>query len=111
MKHPCKVFACSGKNCHSQSSDIPVTFNILSDGEVIPLWAALDTHYSIGNINNKPLSTLLNSYLHKERHYELLDFIKKVFQQEIDCNRTEKIVDWASIIITQSNGKTGGSDN
>ncbi len=101
IEHPCKVYACTGNNCHTNKSNFPSTINVFPDGEIIPLWSLVDKKFSLGNINENNIITILEDYKDSENHQFFLEFIRSTFDSKLKTSEN-KIIDWASIIIEAS---------
>jgi len=108
LKHPCKVFACWKGKCHRNSTDVPAVFNVRATGEVLPLWASLDSFYAAGNVGNEPLAEMIYHYLGSGRHQRLLRLLTDVFEHRVRLGEERKIIDWAGMVIEES-GRPGRS--
>lgn len=102
--HPCKVFACNGKECHSNSSNIPASISIMPNGDIIPLWTVLNPYFKIGNIYDNSSLFQFDDYCDSNRHIELLNFIKDTYYTFVnEENNDSKVISWVSIIYDRSN--------
>jgi len=81
-EHPCNVYACQG-SCHEGRSSFPRDLVITSDGTVYPLIKDLHPFFQLGNVNNRPLSDLVQEFERSDRFMVFQLLCKYVFQEMI----------------------------
>lgn len=78
-KHPCNIFACSGKNCHKVKPQFPDKINIASDGTIYPLSSEIDSKFIMGNINDKKFVDIISDYFQSDQSKELIQLCNYIY--------------------------------
>lgn len=82
-KHPCNAYILSCASCHSGKKDLPRSFTIKSDGRVFPEGMGVDCvrfeKFVMGNIFDKNLEQLLETYRFSENHLRFKEACKRIY--------------------------------
>lgn len=98
--HPCNVFLCSNKFCHSQKSNIPRYIFIDSNGEVYP-FKITNPKLLIGNIIdlNFDLNRLILDYKNSINHICFLTLNEQVFKNIIQYRIP--LIPWVDLLTIE----------
>jgi MoaA/NifB/PqqE/SkfB family radical SAM enzyme len=100
LQHPCGAYVCNGTGCHRGVDKEIKKIVVREDGTILPEVPNLNHRYSLGKIQDGPLSELLNRYY--EHRYNEFDRLCRAAYAEIlpawDC----VIVPWEQIIAERS---------
>lgn len=79
-QHPCNAYILSCANCHSGKKDIPRMYTILGDGRTFPEGIGRELpEFEMGNIFEKPLDLLLDTYRLTPNHLNFKEAARRVF--------------------------------
>lgn len=79
-QHPCNAYILSCAHCHSGKKDLPRMYTIQSDGQLYP--EGMDQEFpefAMGNIFEKPLDQLLDTYRLTPNHLRFKEACKRVY--------------------------------
>jgi MoaA/NifB/PqqE/SkfB family radical SAM enzyme len=100
-EHPCNAYACFGHNCHRKATNEPREIIILPDGGVAPVDVCLHPNYYMGNVNEKPLLTIVQEYYGSPQQEKFLTLTKKVFAERVIPYLYEAIP-WSQMLAEES---------
>jgi MoaA/NifB/PqqE/SkfB family radical SAM enzyme len=108
LQHPCGAYVCNGTGCHRGVDKEIKKIVIREDGTVLPEVPNLSHRYSLGKIQDGPLSELISRYF--ERGYNEFDRLCRAAYAEVlpawDCI----IVPWEQIIAERSQSWSPSED-
>ena len=109
LQHPCGAYVCNGTGCHRGVDKEIKKLVVREDGTVLPEVPNLSPRYALGNIQDGPLSELINRYY--EHGYSNFDRLCRAAYADVlpawDCI----IVPWEQIIAERSRNWTPREDD
>jgi MoaA/NifB/PqqE/SkfB family radical SAM enzyme len=108
LEHPCGAYVCNGIGCHRGVDKEIKKIVVREDGTVLPEVPNLSHRYSLGKIQDAPLSELLNSYY--EHGYDEFDRLCRAAYAQLLPQWKCVIVPWEQIIAERSHNWTPDSD-
>ncbi|CAK7079254.1 radical SAM protein [Tissierella sp.] len=100
-KHPCNIFACSGRNCHKSKIQFPDKINIASDGTVYPLSSEIDSKFIMGNINDRNFAEIIDDYSESNQLKELIELCNYIYFTFVK-NYSFFVLPWFDILADES---------
>jgi MoaA/NifB/PqqE/SkfB family radical SAM enzyme len=91
-KHPCGAYVCNGSGCHRRVAQEIKKLVIREDGTILPEITNLSHEFAIGNIEDGPLSTLVNLYF--EEGYRRFDQLCRATYAEVLSGWDSEYVPW-----------------
>jgi Fe-coproporphyrin III synthase len=100
LQHPCGAYVCNGSGCHRGVDKEIKKVVVREDGTVLPEVPNLNHRYSLGKIQDGPLSELIDRYY--ENGYREFDRLCRVAYAEVLPAWNCVIVPWEQIIAERS---------
>lgn len=100
-EHPCNAYACFGDTCHRHAKNDPRQVIILPDGSVAPVDTCLDPFYYMGNVKEKSLLEVVQTYFGSLKQQKFLNLCRKVLRERVIPYPYEAIP-WSQILVEES---------
>lgn len=108
LQHPCGAYVCNGTSCHRGVDKEIKKIVVREDGTVLPEVPNLNHRYSLGKIQDGPLSELLDRYY--QHGYDEFDRLCRAAYIELLPAWNCVIVPWEQIVAERSHNWTPDHD-
>lgn len=100
LAHPCGAYVCNGAGCHRRVAREIKKIVVREDGTILPEVTNLNRRFTLGHIEEAPLSVLVSRYF--ERGYDKFDrFCRKTYAEVLPTWESA-IVPWDQILSEKS---------
>lgn len=100
LTHPCGAYVCNGAGCHRRVAKEIKKLIVREDGTVLPEATNLSQDFSLGNIQDGPLSMLVSRYF--EDGYQRFDQLCRTTYSEVLPTWEPAVVPWDQIVAERS---------
>lgn len=97
LKHPCNIYLCSGKNCHTGKGQTLRRIHICENGDIYPEELVTKKTFCLGHIKDGKLNDILNAEKNNKHYVAFIELCRKVYLFSI-LNTSSNIIPFKYLI-------------